>query len=119
MHIRCWELPGVRLRATLHTGHDAVCGLAFSGDGKRLAAAYGLAIEAGQVKLWDCATAIALSHDGKMIASGSGDGGLMVWNAHTGKVVNDELAGHSDVVTCLAFFPSPKPLNGRTCGRFT
>jgi serine/threonine protein kinase len=122
--VKCWELPGVKLRATLHTGHDAVCGLAFSGDGKRLAAACGLAVEAGQVKLWDSdtacelltlnghigpVTAVSVSPDGKRIATGGYDGVLRTWNATDGKELLT-LRGHRDWITAIAFSHDGKML---------
>jgi WD40 repeat protein/tRNA A-37 threonylcarbamoyl transferase component Bud32 len=171
--VRCWDVATGRLRTALRTGQDAACGLAFSGDGKRVIAACGLAVEAGEAKLWDWAdgrelltlrghvgpvttvaasadgtrlatagydgvvrvwdaadgrelfslrghrewvTALDFSRDGAFLASASGDGSLIVWNARTGQLVNEDFYGHSDVVTCLAFFPIVESVDAGAIG---
>ncbi|MDA0836255.1 MAG: protein kinase [Planctomycetota bacterium] len=52
--------------------------------------------------------AVAVSPDGKSIASGSEDKTIRVWDSSTGKEIT-ALPGHTRVITCLAFSP---------CGRF-
>src|SRR5262249_38055889 len=96
-----WEqrhLRGLCRRKALpllgHTG--GVSGVAFSGDGKRVASGS----DDGTIKVWDAATgqdkltlrghtggvtSVAFSGDGKRIASGSHDGTVKVWDSATGQ----------------------------------
>ena len=48
---------------------------------------------------------LAYSPDGQCILSGSFDGTIKVWDAHTGKPIGEYLQGHSDAVQCLTFSP--------------
>src|SRR5262245_784504 len=52
---------------------------------------------------------VAVSPDGKLIASGSNDSSAKVWDAHTGKLLHT-LRGHGFTVTHVAFHPSGKQL---------
>ncbi|MEO7143829.1 MAG: c-type cytochrome domain-containing protein [Bryobacteraceae bacterium] len=113
-----------RFLATL-TGHaDAVRALAFSKDGKFLAAAGGLPDRQGEVKVWDvdrravavtidghtdCIYGVAFSPDGKLIATGSYDKLIKLWDAATGKEVRT-LKDHIDSVYAVAFTPDGKRL---------
>ncbi|KAJ3188501.1 hypothetical protein HDU82_004073, partial [Entophlyctis luteolus] len=47
-------------------------------------------------------TSVAYNHDGSLIASGSEDNTVRVWNALSGALVS-ELKGHSEKVTSVAF----------------
>ena len=52
---------------------------------------------------------IAYSADGKMLASGSRDGTVLLWNARTGKL-QQRLTGHTAEISSLAFSPDSKVL---------
>ncbi len=47
---------------------------------------------------------VAFSHDGTMLASGSSDGTVVLWNATT-RQNTDTFEGHTDVVSAVAFAP--------------
>lgn len=46
---------------------------------------------------------LAFSHDGKLLASGSSDGTIIVWNVETCETVLDPLNGHTRLVSAIAF----------------
>jgi WD40 repeat protein len=120
--IHLWEVAtGRELRQ--FQGHPAgagACSLAFSPDGKTLAApAYGKPIV-----LWDMATgkelrqfaghhntvfAVAFSPDGKTLASAGWDRTVRLWDVATGKETR-RLQGHRDMVWAVAFSPDGKLL---------
>lgn len=97
-----------------------------SPDGKIIASRSG-----GSIKLWDINTgkllrtlgahsqsvnAIAISPDGKTLASGSDDRTIKIWDLNTGELLRT-LAGHAYAVTAVAISPDSKTLasgNGRT-----
>jgi WD40 repeat protein len=107
------------------SGHaDAVRALAFTADGKRLAAAGGAPGRRGQVLIWDvdarkvvatisghldCVYGLAISPDGALIATSSYDKLIKLWDAGTGKEVRT-LKDHIDAVYALAFTPDGKRL---------
>ncbi|MFN9570871.1 MAG: WD40 repeat domain-containing protein, partial [Cyanobacteriota bacterium] len=49
--------------------------------------------------------AVAFSHDGRRIVSGSDDTTLRLWDAATGKPIGPPLQGHTDPVRSVAFSP--------------
>jgi WD40 repeat protein len=105
-----------------------VSSVAFSPDGKRIAAGMifsggsGIEWEEHWVRVWDAATghqdlalkghtrsvtSVAFSPDGKRIASGSWDSTVKVWDATKRKEILT-FKGHPDMVTCVAFSPDGK-----------
>ncbi|MBI5954301.1 MAG: TIR domain-containing protein [Chloroflexi bacterium] len=55
-------------------------------------------------------TSVALSPDGKMLASGSVDKTIVLWDMEAHQQLGEPLRGHSDSVTTLAFSPDGKTL---------
>ncbi|KIJ22911.1 hypothetical protein M422DRAFT_196540, partial [Sphaerobolus stellatus SS14] len=51
---------------------------------------------------------VAFSPDGNTIVSGSEDGTVRVWAAHTGKSLQEPLVGHQSWVTSVAYSPDGK-----------
>jgi WD40 repeat protein len=102
----------------------------FSPDGKTLAAG-GIG---DNIILWDVSTvrntrvdmgalvgkalsgdignieSVAFSPDGKILASGTDDNIIVLWDLETGQAIGQPLAGHSDEVTSVTFSPDGKVL---------
>ncbi|MCC6536646.1 MAG: hypothetical protein IT162_03790 [Bryobacterales bacterium] len=110
--------------ATLAGHADTVRNVAFSPDGKWLAAAGGPCAKAGEVRIWnvetrqpgatitghsDCVYGLAFSPDGKLIATSSYDKLIKLWDAVTGREVRT-LKDHIDAVYAVAFTPDGKRL---------
>ena len=107
------------------SGHaGTVRAVAFSRDGKLLAAAGGLPAQSGEVLIWDvaqrkllhairghadCIYAVAFSPDGAGIATGSYDKLVKLWDLATGKEIRT-YKDHIDAVYALAFTPDGKRL---------
>ena len=121
------ELRSAENRALVRTlpGHrGSVNALAFSADGKQLAAAAGEPGLSGEARLWnvvegtlirtfaghrDALYAVALSPDGKTLATGSYDHKIKLWNVETG-AERHTLSAHNGAVFDLAFRPDGKIL---------
>ncbi len=110
--------------ATLTGPADAVRAVAFSRDGKLLAAAGGLPARKGEVLIYDvasrkllqtisghadCIYGLAFSPDGKILATSSYDKLIKLWNVSTGAEIRT-LKDHIDAVYSLAFTPDGKRL---------
>jgi WD40 repeat protein/mono/diheme cytochrome c family protein len=117
--------------AKLEGGANQVRGLAFSPDGKLLAAAGGNPGQFGEIKLWNVADkkelfairghrdnifAVAFSPDGKLLASCSYDRMVKLWDTATGKEVRT-LKDHTDAVFAVAFSPDGKLLASASADR--
>lgn len=96
--------------------------LVFSSDGAFLLAAAGEPGYSGQAAIWslgdgklarvlgghkDCLYAVAITADGKTIATAGYDKVIRLWDAASGKETKT-LAGHNDAVFDLAFSPNGK-----------
>ena len=54
---------------------------------------------------FDGVNAVAISPDGSLVVSGSGDQTVRFWNAATGMAIGEPLTGHSNWVNAVAFSP--------------
>jgi WD40 repeat protein len=114
--------PNGKTIATLSGQAEEVRALAFSRDGKLLAAAGGLPARSGEIKIWDvearkeirtihghtdCIYATTFSPDGKSLATSSYDKLIKLWDVATGKEIRT-LKDHIDAVYALAFTPDGK-----------
>lgn len=118
------QTPEEQVIATLDGHADYVRSLAFSPDGKLLAAAGGPCQRGGEIKIWDvashvlvrtmqghkdCIYSVAWSPDGKLLASGSYDKTIKLWDASSGAELKT-LQDHIDAVFAVAFSPDGKRL---------
>ncbi len=119
--IRIWDVSSGELLQSLSGHEKRVLSVAFSPDGRWLAA--GLVDNYDNVLIWDinsgkiAATlegheswvrSVAFSPDGRLLASASGEmgrkPGLKIWNVATSELVAT-LEGHTDYVNSVAFSP--------------
>lgn len=120
------EAPKVRDWTALKGEMSWVTSVAYSTDGKKLAAGLGhtLLFKPGEAKIWDLEAekevskfqghestvwSLALDREGKTLATGSYDKLAKLWDAETGKE-RLTLKGHTNWVTCVAFSPDGKML---------
>jgi WD40 repeat protein/mono/diheme cytochrome c family protein len=120
-----------RITATLTGMKHAVRAVAFSGDGALLAAAGGNPGVKGEAVLWDTATnarlasmeghddciyGLAISPDGKTLATSSYDKLIKLWDTASGKEIRT-LKDHIDAVYALAFTPDGSRLISASADR--
>jgi WD40 repeat protein len=101
----------------LHVDHGNINTLALSSDGMKLAAGAGDPGAAGEIDLWnigdgtrltqlightDAVYGVAISPDGKTLASGAYDNKIILWDLETGKPLRT-LDGHNGAILGLAF----------------
>jgi WD40 repeat protein/transcriptional regulator with XRE-family HTH domain len=121
------DLPSVT-KATGRHGPGETTALAFSPDGRHLAAGD----DTGATVLWDgrvqrrlgvltppgttvhdygkLVTALAFSPDGTMLAAGSGDGSLQLWDVASREPIGSPLPAGGDIILALAFGPDGRTL---------
>lgn len=118
-----WDVAsGQPIGGPLQTNIRYVTSVAFSPDGKTLAAGF-----EGGVLLWDVDSrqrlyellrghtdwvmSVAISPDGTTLASGGNDGNIILWDIASGQIIGDPLRGYAaDGITSVAFSPNGKVL---------
>ena len=129
--VRLLEPETGKIVATLPGEAEDVRAVAFSRDGKLLAAAGGLPARGGEVKIWDvekraplrtiaghtdCIYAVEFAPDGKSVATASYDKLIKLWDVESGKEIRT-LKDHIDAVYALAFTPDGQRLVSASADR--
>ncbi|KAG2487144.1 hypothetical protein HYH03_014257 [Edaphochlamys debaryana] len=123
--VRLWDAEGGACRATLEGHSNTVSSIAWSPDGRTLTSSGDTDYT---LRMWDVAAALAqaeaaasaeghakevtaaqFSPEGDLLATGSADASIRLWEAGSGKLAGT-LEGHTDTVTRLAFNFSGKML---------
>ncbi|MCX6626627.1 MAG: WD40 repeat domain-containing protein, partial [Candidatus Solibacter sp.] len=121
--VRLWDVADGKLVRKLGGVSGQVRAVAFGKDGRTLAVAAGVAGRSGAVLLLDLETgaitpiqqakdemlAVAVSTDGRWLATGGTDSTVRVWNLET-QAAPLELKGHTDWISGLAFSPDGRLL---------
>jgi len=113
--IKIWDLSTWHELRSLPDNAGAVFAFVFTPDGKTL-------VSGGQtIKIWDVATGqklrsmpgisegLALSPDGRTLASGNFDHSITLWDVATGQLLRT-LTGHTYIVKSVAFSPDGRTL---------
>lgn len=118
--LNIWSVAARKLTHEIVAHDQAIQGVVFSADSKRLVSGSG----DDRVKIWDSGTgkllreieagqdgvhSVAISPSGKTIASGGSDKRVRLWDPETGKRFRT-LWGHTDKVTSVAFSQDGKLL---------
>ena len=129
--VRLVDTETGKVVATLPGEAEDVRAVAFSPDGKLLAAAGGLPARRGEVKIWDvekrallqtiaghadCIYAVEFAPDGKSVATAGYDKLIKLWDVDSGKELRT-LKDHIDAVYALAFTPDGKRLVSASADR--
>jgi WD40 repeat protein len=124
--LRLWDLSGNQICKPLHEHKSSVISLTYSKNGQQIVTSG----SGGTIRLWDLAgsslsqpfkindtsikldskspdaknivRSVAISPDGKQIASGSADGTIRLWDIE-GNAIGSEFLGHEDSVWSLKF----------------
>lgn len=122
--VQLWNVVTGRKTGVLAGMPENICVLAFSPDGRTLAAGGGVPTVRGEVRLYDVASgrqlrvlaghtdmvyALAFTPDGRRLVTASGDKTLRIWNWRSGVSLN-ALKDHADSVYGIACSPDGRRL---------
>ena len=117
--VTLWDLKTRYERAAFKMPGGVIYSLAFSPNGKTLAVASGQTVElrdaatnqktATLLGHTDAVRSVVFSRDGKLLATGSNDGTVILWDLNKGQAQNT-LKGHRGFVGSVAFSPDGKRL---------